>query len=212
MNSFIIVVASSMHLEYAQEICDLIESSAKERGTGIAKRSPEYIITKMHEGKAIIAIASNDQLAGFCYIESWGEKQYVANSGLIVNPIFRGEGLSRRIKEKAFSHSRKLFPKAKLFGLTTSLPVMKINSELGYVPVTYNQLTNDEQFWNGCKSCVNYEILISKEKRHCMCTAMLYDGNNSKKKSWNFMKKSKVYARFMALKKKRMSQIQALFL
>jgi hypothetical protein len=212
MDSFIIEVATSKHLCYAEEICKLIEISAKERGTGIAKRSPEYIMTKMQEGKAIIAIANTETLAGFCYIESWGEKQYAANSGLIVNPIFRGVGLSRKIKEKAFRHSRKLFPKAKLFGLTTSLPVMKINSELGYVPVTYNQLTSDELFWNGCQSCVNFEILKSKERRHCMCTAMLFDPEKPKKNGWNFMKKSKVYTRFMELKKKRLSQLLALFL
>ncbi|MEQ8550285.1 MAG: GNAT family N-acetyltransferase [Cyclobacteriaceae bacterium] len=211
MNSFIIEVANSRHFNYAEEICNLIETSAKERGTGIAKRSPDYVRKKMEEGKAIIATNKSDILAGFCYIESWGDKMYVANSGLIVNPIFRGEGLSRKIKQKAFAHSRKLFPEAKLFGLTTSLPVMKINSELGYVPVTYNQLTTDELFWNGCQSCVNFEILKSKERRHCMCTAMLFDPKAKKSKRWNFMKKSKVYARFMEIKKKSLLQIQALF-
>ncbi|HNC39497.1 MAG TPA: GNAT family N-acetyltransferase, partial [Chitinophagaceae bacterium] len=62
-----------------------------------------------------------------------------------------------------------------IFGLTTGLAVMKINSDLGYEPVTYSELTQDEAFWAGCKSCVNYEILMSKDRKNCMCTAMLYD-------------------------------------
>ncbi len=213
MNSVSIHVAGSVHLKYAQEICDLIAESAKQRGTGIAKRTPEYIQQKMQEHKAIIAIGKEDgALAGFCYIESWGNKEYVANSGLIVNYEFRGTGIGKKIKKKAFEHSRKMFPDAKLFGLTTSLPVMKINSELGYHPVTYNQLTTDETFWNGCKSCVNYEILKSKNRAHCMCTAMMYDPNARRQKKWNFLKKSKIYERFMRMKKKRLSQLQALFL
>lgn len=212
MQSFVVKVASADHTHYAEEICEMIEDSAKQRGTGIAKRTPQYIIQKIAENKAIIAIADNNDLAGFCYIESWGDRSYVANSGLIVNPAFRGTGLATRIKRKAFDHSRKIFPGAKLFGLTTSLPVMKINSELGYLPVTYNELTNDDQFWNGCKSCVNYEILQSKNRKHCMCTAMLFDPALKKKKRWNFVKKSKIYERFMEIKKKRLSKIQAFFI
>jgi hypothetical protein len=68
-----------------------------------------------------------------------------------------------------------LYPDAKVFGLTTGLAVMKINSELGYEPVTYSELTQDEAFWAGCKSCINYEILTQKQRKHCLCTAMLFD-------------------------------------
>ena len=205
MNAIYVQVASPDQISYAEEICHLIEKSAQQRGTGIAKRSPEYIRQKIREGKSIIALSGNE-LVGFCYIESWGGKKYVANSGLIVKPKFRATGVATKIKRKAFSHSSKLFPGAKLFGLTTSLPVMKINSELGYIPVTYNKLTDDELFWNGCRSCVNYEILISKDKANCMCTAMLYDPEVTNKKRWNFMKKSKLYERFMEMKKKRMNK------
>jgi len=203
---FTVQVATSAHTEYADQICTMIEESARQRGTGIAKRSPEYVRQKMLENKAIIALSKSKQLAGFCYIESWGEKQYVANSGLIVNPDFRGEGLATAIKKKAFEHSRKMFPDAKLFGLTTSLPVMKINSDLGYIPVTYNQLTTDETFWKGCQSCVNFEILQSKNKANCMCTAMLFDAKAKKQKKWDFIKKSKLYARFMQIKKKKLAK------
>jgi hypothetical protein len=52
---------------------------------------------------------------------------------------------------------------------------MRINSGLGYKPVTYSELTDDEAFWKGCQSCVNFEILQSKSRTNCLCTAMLYD-------------------------------------
>jgi hypothetical protein len=148
--------------------------SAKARGTGIAKRTPDYIIQKMREGKAVIALSEQGEWAGFCYIETW-EGEYVANSGLIVSPKFRKSGLARAIKKRIFDLSRTKYPEAKIFGLTTGLAVMKINSELGYEPVTYSELTQDEAFWAGCKSCVNYDILMSKNRKNCLCTGMLYD-------------------------------------
>src|SRR6478735_9831602 len=172
---FNIVIADSTHESFANIICDEMASSAKARGTGIAKRTPEYIQLKMREGKAVIAFTSDGIWAGFCYIETWSESSYVANSGLIVAPAFRKSGLARQIKRKIFDLSRKKYPESKIFGLTTGLAVMKINSELGYEPVTYSQLTTDDQFWAGCKSCVNYEILMSKQRKNCLCTAMLYD-------------------------------------
>lgn len=151
-----------------------MEQSALARGTGIAKRSPEYVAEKMKEGKAVIALTEDGGWVGFCYIETW-EGEYVANSGLIVAPEYRKSGVAKSIKEKVFKLSREKYPHAKIFGLTTGLAVMKINSDLGYEPVTYSELTQDETFWAGCKSCVNYEILMSKERKNCMCTAMLYD-------------------------------------
>ncbi len=171
---FILYQASEKFNYLAQTICDEMESSAKVRGTGIAKRSPDYIIKKMNEGNAIIAMTEAGDWAGFCYIETWSHESFVANSGLIVDPQFRKYGLARNIKQAIFNLSRKKYPKAKIFGLTTGLAVMKINSELGYIPVTYSELTQDEQFWKGCKSCINYSILIEKERKNCMCTAMLF--------------------------------------
>lgn len=172
---FQILVADESHVGFSQIICDEMASSAKARGTGIAKRSPEYIEQKMREGKAVIAFDENNIWAGFCYIETWSHGEYVANSGLIVNPNFRKGGLAKAIKKKIFELSRKKYPEAKIFGLTTGLAVMKINSELGYEPVTYSELTQDEAFWAGCKSCINYDILMSKERKNCLCTGMLYD-------------------------------------
>ncbi len=171
----IIRVANSGDTQYAETITREMEESAKARGTGIAKRSPEYVANKMDEGKAVIALTKDGVWVGFCYIETWSHGAFVANSGLIVSPSFRKSGVAKSIKEKVFQLSRQLFPDAKIFGLTTGLAVMKINSDLGYEPVTYSELTQDEEFWAGCKSCVNYDILMSKERKNCMCTAMLYD-------------------------------------
>lgn len=200
---FKILVADDSHLSFAQIICDEMASSAKARGTGIAKRSPEYIQDKMREGKAVIAFTNDGIWAGFCYIETWSHGGYVANSGLIVAPEFRKGGLARSIKKKIFELSRTRYPEAKIFGLTTGLAVMKINSELGYEPVTYSELTQDDAFWAGCKSCVNYEILMSKERKNCMCTAMLYDPKDHyepEETKDHFEKKSKVYERLLRIK------------
>jgi len=157
-NKIKVVVASEEHVKYVDEINDTIDLASKQRGTGIARRTYQYLADKMKEGKAIIAL-DGDRFAGFCYIETFGNKNFVANSGLIVVPEYRGHGLAKEIKHKAFELSRKRYPNAKIYGLTTGLAVMKINHELGYRPVTFSELTDDDMFWNGCKGCVNYDIL-----------------------------------------------------
>ena len=174
VDTITVQIADERFLSYVDTILTTISDAAKVRGTGIARRSPEYIEQKMKEGKAIIALAG-DEFAGFCYIETWGNKQFVANSGLIVVDKYRGHGLAKRIKRKAFELSRIRYPDAKIFGLTTGLAVMKINSELGYKPVTFSELTDDEAFWKGCQSCVNYDILQRTGRKHCLCTGMLFD-------------------------------------
>ncbi len=180
-------VSSEKHLVYVEEIRNEMEDSAKKRGTGIAKRSSEYLGKKISEGNSIIAIDENGTWAGFCYIETWTNGEYVANSGLIVSPQFRNMGLATQIKERIFQLSREKYPNAKIFGLTTGMAVMKINSSLGYKPVIYSELTQDEQFWNGCKNCVNYDILMMKERKNCLCTAMLFVPDNlNKEKEKNF--------------------------
>lgn len=181
MDNIQIVVADETHIPYVPIILQTIEDAAKVRGTGIAKRTPEYLEQKMREGKAIIAFVDSE-FAGFCYIESWGNKQYVANSGLIVVDKFRGHGLAKKIKERSFQLSREKYPDAKLFGLTSGAAVMKINTELGYVPVTFADLTDDEAFWRGCQGCCNYDILKRTGRRYCICTAMLYDPKKHEKK------------------------------
>jgi predicted GNAT superfamily acetyltransferase len=169
-----VMVADASHETYVDTILATIEAAARVRGTGIARRSPDYLSLKMKEGKAIIALAG-EEFAGFTYIESWGNKQYVATSGLIVVDKFRGNGLARRIKDASFLLARLRWPKAKLFSLTSGAAVMKMNTELGYVPVTFADLTDDEAFWRGCEGCINHDVLLRTGRKYCICTAMLYD-------------------------------------
>jgi len=201
--NILIRVATSEDKKYATIITQEIEASAKARGTGIAQRSPEYIEQKIDEGKAIIAVTDDSTWVGFCYIETWSHGEYVANSGLIVAPAFRKSGMAKAIKKRVFDLSREKYPESNIFGLTTGLAVMKINSDLGYEPVTYSELTQDEDFWAGCKSCVNYDILMGKERKNCMCTAMLYDPKDHYEPEETkefFKKKSKVLERLMQIK------------
>lgn len=169
-----VMVADASHEAYVDVVLDTIEAAAKVRGTGIAKRTHEYVATKMKEGKAVIALCGNE-FAGFSYIESWGNKQYVATSGLIVANKYRGRGLAKRIKDATFTLARLRWPKAKIFSLTSGAAVMKMNTQLGYKPVTFAELTDDEAFWRGCEGCINHDVLLRTNRKYCICTAMLYD-------------------------------------
>ena len=170
-----VMVADSSHAKYAEEICEEIFISSQERKTGIARRTPEYIISKMEAGKAVIALAENGEFAGFSYIESWGHKSFVATSGLIVAHKYRGLGIARRIKEQTFLLSRRLFPEAKIFSITTGAAVMKLNYEFGFRPVPFAELTDDPEFWKGCEGCRHFDILKSHDYKMCICTGLLYD-------------------------------------
>lgn len=191
-----VVIADQSHSKYAEIICQAIDEAALVRGTGIAKRKPEYIITKLENGNAVIAL-DGDQFAGFCYIEAWSHGKFVANSGLIVHPNYRGIGLAKQIKKVVFEHSRAKFPNAKIFSITTGLAVMKLNSELGYKPVTFSELTEDQSFWNGCQTCKNYDVLQRTQQKMCLCTGMLYDPNI---KTQNIKVKDKVFQRLKRIK------------
>ena len=169
-----IIIADEQHIAYVDTILSTIEAAAKVRGTGIAKRDPEYVKNKILEGKAVIALYG-DEFAGFSYIETWGNKKYVTTSGLIVPEKFRGLGLARRIKHQTFTLARERWPEAKIFSLTSGAAVMKLNTALGYLPVTFADLTDDEDFWKGCKGCVNYDVLERTGRRYCICTGMLFD-------------------------------------
>jgi len=195
----IVKVADSSHLKFCAEISEMIENAAQKRGTGIAKRSPDYLEKKISEGKAVIAL-SNEAVAGFCYIETWGHGKYVANSGLIVHPSFRNTGLARKIKTRIFQLSRSKFPQAKIFGITTSLAVMKINSDLGYKPVTFSELTSDETFWKGCESCPNHDILVRTGRKHCLCTGMLLDPQSLPANTTTRQERWRRFRRFLKLR------------
>jgi hypothetical protein len=204
MNSYTVQVASQSHFDLAESICHEMAESAKARGTGIAKRTPDYLQEKMSEGKAIIATDDvTGEFVGFCYIETWQHGKFVANSGLIVKPSYRQFGVAKAVKEKAFELSRSRYPDAKIIGITTSLAVMKINSDLGYEPTTFSELPVDDNFWKGCQSCVNYDILTRTERKICLCTGMIFDPNHTevkveKDEKWIFLKN---IADFMQLKK-----------
>ncbi len=185
-----VMVADASHEVYVDTILNTIEAAAKVRGTGIASRTHEYVAQKMKEGKAIIALAG-EEFAGFSYIESWGNKQYVATSGLIVPEKFRSQGIAKRIKEASFALARLRWPKAKVFSLTSGAAVMKMNTELGYVPVTFAELTDDEAFWRGCDGCVNRDVLDRTERKYCICTAMLFDPNDPNRAKREQAKKKK---------------------
>jgi len=198
-----VVIANKSHIKYAEIICETIKESAKVRGTGIAERTTEYISKKINAGDAVIAI-ENDQFAGFCYIETWDNKSFVVNSGLIVHPDFRNQGLAKKIKKKILDYSQEKYPEAKIFGITTGLAVLKINYELGYQPVTFSELTTDEAFWDGCKTCKNFDVLTRTERKMCLCTGMLFDPKH-KKVVKEHKYNSKVLSRLKKIK-------QALFL
>ncbi len=193
-----IVIANKSHTVYAEIICNTIADAAKVRGTGIAKRKPAYVATKMENGNAVIAL-ENGKFAGFCYIEKWGHGKFVANSGLIVHPDFRNLGLAKQIKEVIFKHSRTKFPDAKVFSITTGLAVMKLNSDLGYKPVTFSELTDDKTFWDGCQTCKNYDVLTRTDRKMCLCTGMLFDPKKQNNKDAPVVKES-VFKRLKNIK------------
>ncbi|MHA8054055.1 GNAT family N-acetyltransferase [Aquirufa sp. OSTEICH-129A] len=209
MNSYTVQVASQAHFGLAESICHEMAESAKARGTGIAKRTPEYLQEKMSEGKAIIATDDvTGGFVGFCYLETWQHGKFVANSGLIVNPSYRQYGVAKAVKAKAFELSRTRYPDAKIIGITTSLAVMKINSDLGYEPTTFSELPVDDNFWKGCESCVNYDILTRTERKICLCTGMIYDPNAAKKsvgdseEKWLFLKNIADFSKLKKIKEK----------
>ncbi len=175
MQEILVRRAVSDDKKYAEEICEEMYISSQERQTGIARRTPEYINEKIDAGKAVVAISADGEFAGFSYIESWGGKSFVANSGLIVAHKFRGLGLSRRIKEQTFKLSRTLFPDAKIFSITTGAAVMKMNYEFGFRPVPFIELTDDPDFWKGCEGCRHFDILKSHDYKMCICTGLLFD-------------------------------------
>ncbi len=173
-----VIRATVEDLKYADSISKLIDDAAKSKNSGLAHRTPEYIKQKITEGKAVIALAG-DEIAGFCYIATWQDNQFISHSGLIVNPKFRGQGLAKTIKKECFNLSRDKYPNAKIFGLTTSLAVMRINTSLGYQAVTFSELTNDEEFWKGCETCANFDILQRTKRFNCLCTGMIFYPNKN---------------------------------
>lgn len=171
----IIRVANAADAKYAFFISKEMADSAIARGSGIGHRSVEFLCQKMEDGDAVIAVSKSGEWVGFSYIETWQEGKFVSNSGMIVSPKFRRQGVATGIKKVIFELSRQHYPNANIFSITTGLAIMKLNSNLGFKPVTYSEITSDNQFWNKCQHCVNYATLQSKCYKNCFCTAMLFD-------------------------------------
>ena len=68
-----VMVADASHEKYVDTILDTIEKAAKVRGTGIAKRTHEYVATKMKEAKAVIALYGEEFVGFSSSAQSAGE-------------------------------------------------------------------------------------------------------------------------------------------
>ncbi|MEL6867783.1 MAG: GNAT family N-acetyltransferase, partial [Bacteroidota bacterium] len=77
-SSFNLLTTTPQHEAFAEQLCQWYEVSARQRGTGIARRKVAYLRKKIQQGNAIIAF-HQEELAGFCYIETWTHGRYVAN-------------------------------------------------------------------------------------------------------------------------------------
>lgn len=174
-DGFVIEIASDKHGDLAEGIGRAMSESAAQRGTGIGGRTPEFIRRKMRDHRAIIATSATGEWAGFCYYDVYEGGKYVSQSGLIVAPQFRGQKLAVKLKTILFRLCRRLFPNAKLFGITTGSAVMRMNGKLGFQPVGFELLTQDPGFWEGCKLCRHHDILKQTGGKYCLCTGMLFE-------------------------------------
>jgi GNAT superfamily N-acetyltransferase len=172
---FQVRTAEPKDVKYVYPILEEMERSARARGTGIARRTPQSICRKIYDGKAVIALTEGGDWAGFVYLEVWSGGEFVSNSGMIVNPAYRNQGVASMIKDRVFALARSRYPMAKIFSITTGAVIMKMNHRLGFEPVVYSSITRDGGFWDQCKQCVNYPILESNRREKCLCTAMVYD-------------------------------------
>lgn len=172
----IVRIATSEDYKYIGVIIEEMTLSAAKRGVHIIPRTPEYIMEKMNAGLAVIAInPENDEWVGFCCIEVWAHGKYVANSGLIVSPQYRGIGISRDIKITLFKQCRSKFPAARLFSLSTSPAVQHVNEELGYKVIPHADMLKDKFFLQGCTSWVNYVGLMNDKELSTRYVAMVFD-------------------------------------
>jgi hypothetical protein len=177
--ALIIRIAVPADVKHVYPILYEMERSAHERGTGIARRSPQSLCKKIYAGHAVIATTQDGEWVGFSYIQSWQNGAFVSNSGLIVRPEYRGMHVAALIKRMIFELARTLYPDAKIFSITSGAAVLTLNHQLGFRPVTYAEITTDEAFWDQCRACVNYPVLKEKNKKICLCTAMVFEPNGN---------------------------------
>lgn len=171
----IIRQASMADCIYAAQISEEMDASARARGTGIGRRSCDSICQKIAEGNAIIALTKEGQWVGYIYLEVYANGNFVSHCGLIVAPGWRRLGVATQMKDNIFWLTRAKYPLAKIFGITTTLATMRINSKLGLQPVTFSEITQDPSFWKKCEQCVNYQNLKNTCFKNCYCTAMMFE-------------------------------------
>ncbi len=165
-------IATKKDYCYAEIISKELNTSAANRGVQIKNRTPKYILDKMETGLAIVAINSEtEEWIGFSTLEVWEHEQFVANTGLIIAPKYRGHGFSMLIKSKLFELSRQKYPKAKIFSLTGNPNIIQINQTLGFTTVPFSTILNDNLFLTGCNSWVNYSEIMRHSSGH---VAMVY--------------------------------------
>ena len=166
--------ATAADAKYAEAASALIAEAA--RTHDIAEREVAFLIEKIESGKAAVALRSRpgqpDELIGFGYFSAWQDGAFVSHSGLVVRPDLRGHKLGRRLKTALFEGSRAKYPNATTMSLTTSPQVKAMNLSLGFEVVPFEEMTTDEAFWDGCKTCRNYAEMQAKGIR-CCCEAMI---------------------------------------
>lgn len=170
---FEVTVATEAHIIYIKDILAAIYEASQVPGNSIVMRDPDYLALKMREGKAVIALCDDGSFAGFCYLECWQDEQFLANSGMIVKPEYRGQGLATRIKQEIVRVCHEMFPDAAIFGITKSEAIKKISLRLGFEEVPYTEITTDPKFWKGCDTCRHYDELLANGGRSCHCTALI---------------------------------------
>lgn len=170
-----ILPATTEHLRYVPAIVQLIEDASNEPGAALAKRSAEYVTSKIEHGFAVIALTEDDKVVGFQCLSPWEGDKFVSHSALVVHPNFRRQGLSREIKGQIVELTRKKFPEAIMFGITLSPSVMSLNTAHGFRPVGYDSLTKDDAFWKGCETCPYHDVLLKMQRTVCLCTALRLD-------------------------------------
>lgn len=161
--------------QYADNIAHEISISALLRNVAIEPRTGDYIFQKMIDGLAVIAIDNEtEEWIGFCALDVWNHQRYVANTGLIVKPKYRGKNVSNLLKNKLFELARIKFPSAKIFSLTNKELIKKINIDLGFQEVEAREILYDPYFNTGMNSWVDFIELLkhSEESGH---KAMVFD-------------------------------------
>ncbi len=164
-------------IQHVANIVSTIDAAAQ--SSDIATRSPELITSKIEQEHAALALTTENMVVGFGYISLYNDN-VLSHSALVVHPEYRGRGIFRGLKKTLIDIGDKLFPGVDIISLTTSLKVKKVNESLGYKAVSLKELTQDKNFWSGCKGCKQYDEMQQMKfpesensiGEYCCCSAM----------------------------------------